>query len=138
MVIQSTQPNPGIVVSQERGSTEKTVQCDSANFILVDGPELHLWIDGIHFKEDDDGAVRSGQHFIVHDPGMGYTLSRIESIETNADVVTVQHLAHWCDGNLEFPETTEEWTTDEIMGEYNRSIGDSSTSSFLVRMDQSD
>lgn len=125
---------PSVIISQcDRPNRDPNGYFPAADFVLVVGDSLQVWVDGTRFIEDPDGEVRPGQYVLVRDPGFGVMISRIESLETGGDSATVRHLVHWMDGELLRPNETETWSHEEITGEYDRSMGDASIATFLER-----
>lgn len=125
---------PQTFVSQsDRSEQEADCFYPAAEFVLVRGSKLHLWANGVHFVEDENGTVQEGQFFVVEDSGMGVTVSEIESVEPSSNSATVRHVLYWNNGELRFPDDIETWTEDEITGEFDRGMGDTSSSTFLRR-----
>ncbi|TYL37423.1 hypothetical protein CV102_17595 [Natronococcus pandeyae] len=128
---QSTNKPRTLISQNDRSQEAANYAFPAADFVLVDDSPLHLWVNGIHFVEDPDGAVQEGQHFLVQDPGQGVTISKVEHYDNQNESATVRHLYQWYDGDLESVDDSEVWSTDEIIGEYDRAMGDASKSTFL-------
>ena len=127
---------PLAFVSQsDRSKNEAVYTYPAAEFVLVQGADLHLWVNGVHFVEDASGSVQKDQYFLVHDPGMGVTISRIESVSQQDGEATVRHVFHWNEGELTVVDSTETWSQGEITGEFDRTMGDPSRSVFLQRIE---
>jgi hypothetical protein len=104
---------------------------ENPEFVLVDGAETHLWADGRHFVTDPDGEIRPGQWWLMRDPGVGIFLHEITAVDSATETAEVQHRLHWMDGQVERTEQTETFEWDVITGEYDRAMGDSSTTEFI-------
>lgn len=136
---ESSDANPTVLVSQvDRGKREPPYRFSAPDFVLVLGSTIQLWVNDVHFIQDREGNIREGQYFLVKDADFGVTVSRIESVDGEETSAQVRHEIHWNDGELAYPDTTEIWTEKEIIGSYNRAMGDESRSVFLRRTDESE
>lgn len=128
----NTGVKPEILVGHSNTTTQgDEVYYSEADFVLINGLTVQLWVDGVHFIEDPNGSVREGQYFIVRDPGLGVMISVVEAVDSDRSTVTVRHVYHWQQGELEFVDATENWEIAEITGDFDRTLSDASSSIFV-------
>lgn len=127
---------PQLLLSQSNTSNEVgDYFYPEADFVLVHGSKVHLWVDGMYFVEDPNGAIEEGRYFLIRDTGLGVIGSKIESVRPKEDSVLVRHVFHWEEGELQFPDSKERWRKGEITGEFDRALGAGSESVFLRRVE---
>lgn len=122
--------HPAVYVTQsERPAEETDYYYRSADFVMVHGPELHIWADGVHFTEDPDGTAEEGQYYVKHTDAF-LAISKIENIKE--EKATVRRLFMWLKGDeVSTGNALEETEVDIITGDYNRPMGDTATTTFI-------
>ena len=119
-----------IVSQQDKDEREADYYYQNPEFVMVNGEETHIWVNGVHFVEESNGAPEEEKYLCsVTDPGI--YISQI--LEVGENEVKVEHQFYWSkqDETVKKVDEVGTWEIDVINGQNVPSLG-GSTRVFLL------